>query len=170
LLSTTFHRVYFSDQASPRVENLPENRYKLPLAIRLNWFATRHLLFRSYYRYYMDTWGLNASTFELETSIKFNPFFSLMPFYRFYVQNGVFWFRPYGQHLSDQEFYTSDFDLSRFTAHKFGIGFNWKPVNGIHAFNSKGYGWQGLQMRVGSYVRSDGLNAFYLSSVFFIGR
>ena len=170
LLSTTFHRVYLQGQSSAVVENLPINRYKLPIALRLNWFATRQLLLRSYYRFYTDNWGLTAHTIELETSIKFNAFFSIIPFYRYYVQNGVFWFNPYGQNLPTAEFYTSDFDLSSFTAHQFGIGLNWRPVRGIHAFNSKGYGWQALQLKSGTYLRSDGLRAFFLSSVFFIGR
>lgn len=169
LLATSFHRVYFADQAEARVENLPENRYKLPIAMRLNYFAARRMLVRSYYRFYTDNWGITAHTLELETAFKVRTFFSIMPFYRFYSQDGAFWFRPYGEHLTSSSYYTSDFDLSTFTAHQFGVGINWKPAGGLFT-SSRGYGWQGVQVRLGTYLRSNGLNAFFLSTAFFIGK
>jgi hypothetical protein len=170
LLSTTFHRVYLQGQTTAVVENLPKNRYKLPLAMRLNWFATRHFLLRSYYRFYTDNWGIQGHTIEVESSFKLSPFFSIIPFYRLHWQDGSTWFNAFGQASANAEFFTSDFDLSRFTAHKFGIGINYAPLRGMWRFNAKGYGWQGVQLRIGSYLRSDGLEAFYLSSIFYVGK
>ena len=168
LLSTTFHRVYFTDQTTARVENLPQNRFKIPLALRVNYFALKRVLLRGYYRFYSDNWGINAHTLELESSIKLRTFFSIMPFYRFYVQQGAYWFQPYGEHFSSSTYYTSDYDLSPFTAHQFGVGINWKPASGLWVAPN-GYGWQGMQVRLGTYLRSTGLNALFLSTVFFIG-
>jgi hypothetical protein len=170
LLSTTFHRIFFQDSEERVIEKLPYDRWKLPLGFRVNYFATPKLLFRGYYRYYTDSWGLNAHSIEIESSIKFNAFFSVFPFYRYHVQNAVFWFNPYAQHRSSQAFYTSDYDLSAFTAHKFGIGFFWKPIGGIARFNGKGYGWKQVQIRLGTYLRSDGLEAYYISSIFSLGQ
>jgi hypothetical protein len=162
--------VYLQGQTTAVVENLPKNRYKLPLAMRLNWFATRHFLLRSYYRFYTDNWGIQGHTIEVESSFKLSPFFSVMPFYRLHWQDGSTWFNAFGQGSLGAEFYTSDFDLSRFTAHKFGIGINYSPLRGLWRFNANGYGWQGVQLRAGSYLRSDGLSAFFVSSIFFIGQ
>ncbi|NRA13128.1 MAG: hypothetical protein HRT57_14360, partial [Crocinitomicaceae bacterium] len=42
---------------------------------------------------------------------------------------------PFAQHELTSQFYTSDYDLSAFHAHKAGISFKYSPVYGI--FNSK---------------------------------
>ena len=171
LLSTTFHRVFFNDpNAQHAIEKLPYDRLKLPIGMRMNYFANPNLLFRGYYRFYTDSWGLNAHSIEIESSVKFNAFFSVFPFYRYHIQNAVFWFNPYAEHSVNQDFYTSDFDLSAFHAHKFGIGFLWKPIGGIVNFNSRGSGWKQVQIRMGTYLRSDGLEAYFISSIFNLGR
>ncbi len=170
LLSTTFHRIYFNDSQEAVIEKLPYDRWKLPIGLRVNYFATPKLLFRGYYRYYTDSWGLQAHSIEVESSIKFNAFFSIFPFYRYHIQNAVYWFNPFAEHRVNQEFYTSDYDLSAFTAHKFGVGFLWKPIGGIWVGAKKGFGWQQVQLRLGSYMRSDGLEAYFVSSVFSLGR
>ncbi len=168
LLATTFHRIFFFDDDQHVIERLPYERFKLPIALRLNYFATRHLLLRTYYRFYADSWNLNAHTIELEPVVKVSPFFSLFPYYRWYWQQAVFWFNPYRQHSVNQDFYTSDYDLSGFTAHKIGLGFHWHPLNG---FSKKpDYGWQSWEMRLGTYLRSDGLQAFYVSTIFHVGE
>lgn len=169
LLATPFHRVYFAN-GSLGVEQLPYNRYKLPMAIRANYFAKKRLLLRSYYRYYTDSWGINAHTVEIESAYKIKTFLSVMPFYRFYSQTGAFWFGEYETHLVGDVYFTSDFDLSAFTAHQFGVGINYKPVKGIFTPKSAKYGWQGLQLRFGTYRRSTGLNAYFLSSIFYLGK
>lgn len=168
LLATTFHRIYFFDAQQTVIEKLPYQRLKLPIGVRWNYFATRHLVLRTYYRFYTDSWNLSAHTVEIEPVIKTSPFFSFFPFYRYYVQNAAFWFNPYAQHSVQQDFYTSDYDLSGFTAHKFGIGFNWHPLNGFSRHSR--YGWKSWEMSLGSYLRSDGLQALFFSAIFNVGQ
>ena len=91
LLSTPFHRVYL-DNHEVTTEKLPDSRFKLPVAIRANYFMTDRLILRSYYRFYTDNWGMQANTFNLELPIKLNPYFSLTPFYRFYNQTAAKYF------------------------------------------------------------------------------
>ena len=69
LLSTPFHRVFFADTAGTFLETLPLDRFKLPLALRLNYFLGNSFTFRFYYRYYWDSWGINAHTLNLETPV-----------------------------------------------------------------------------------------------------
>ena len=83
-LATLYHRTYFTD-GSHRVEHLPDNRLKIPLGLRLNYFVGDHFIIRTYYRYYKDSWELSAHTAEIETPIKITPFFSVSPFYRYYT-------------------------------------------------------------------------------------
>lgn len=158
LLATKYQRVYFTDN-SARSEELPNNRFKIPIGIHANYFLGGRFIIRTNYRYYIDNWGLKAHTIDLETPVKITPFFSLSPFYRFYTQNAAEYFAPYGQHNSQETFYTSDYDLSKFTSNFFGIGFRTAPpkgVLGIQKLNT-------LELRYGHYKRSTGLASNIIS-------
>lgn len=153
-LATLYHRTYFSD-GSHEVEHLPDNRIKLPLGIRLNYFMADNFIFRTYYRYYRDDWDLTAHTAEIETAVKLTPFFSVSPFYRFYKQQGVKYFAAYQEHSLDEEFYTSDYDLSTLTSQMVGMGIRYAPPGGIYNIpivNS-------AELRYGHYERSTGLKS-----------
>ncbi len=153
-LATLYHRTYFND-GSHKVENLPDNRWKVPIGIRLNYFAGDRFIFRSFYRYYKDSWGLSAHTFELETPVKITPFFSVSPFYRYYTQQGVKYFAPYEAHDLNEEYYTSDYDLSTLSSHMAGMGLRFSPPGGIMGISR----FNALELRYGHYVRSTGLTS-----------
>jgi hypothetical protein len=59
--------------------------------------------------------GLKSNTFSLETPVKISPFVSVSPFYRYYSQTAAKYFAPYQQHTAFDDFYTSNYDLSKFT-------------------------------------------------------
>ena len=158
LLATKYQRVYFTD-GSEQAENLPGNRFKLPVGIRANYFISDKFILRSFYRYYQDNWGLKAHTAELEMPVKLSPFFSISPFYRFYAQNGIDYFAPYGQHTTNETYYTSDYDLSKFTSHFFGANFRIVPQNGIFGVQH----FHSAEIRYGHYLRSNGLNSDQLT-------
>lgn len=166
LLSTPFHRVYFSDQLLPDIERLPDSRLKIPVGIRFNYFPVDALVIRSYYRFYMDDWGLQAHTFSLETPVKVTDWFTVSPFYRYNTQNAVDYFAPFAEHNSTEEFYTSDFDLSGLTSHKVGLGFRIAPLYGIGRFKvskKKLFQFKNLEIRTAYYKRSTDLRAFIVS-------
>lgn len=158
LLSTPFHRVYFNDN-SLRVEKLPGKRLKLPASIRASYFAGDHLVLRSFYRFYADNWGLTAHTASLETVWKISPFFSVTPHYRFNSQSAARHFAGYGESSPLAAFYTSDFDLSKFSSHFSGLGFRLSTPGGILGINS----WKSMELRYGHYQRSTGLKAHIVS-------
>ncbi|PTX11396.1 uncharacterized protein DUF3570 [Pontibacter mucosus] len=168
LLSTPFHRVYFREQELPRVEQLPDQRFKYPVGLRLNYYVNDYLTTRFFYRFYSDSWGLTANTVELETPIKLGPFFSFYPFYRFHNQSAADYFAPFKEHSPSQEFYTSDYDLSGLSSHKAGLGIRYSPLTGIGRFGlpfSKNRAhFKGIEVRFGNYWRSDGLRAFIIST------
>lgn len=157
-LSLPFNRVYFTD-GTVHVERLPDSRFKIPIGFRANYFAGDRFIFRSYYRYYKDSWGLSAHTASLETSIKLSPFYSLSPFYRYYHQTAIDYFAPYMTHAPGKEFYSSNFDLSQFSSHFFGGGVRFSPprgILGIQHLNS-------LELRYGHYTRSNTLHSNIVS-------
>lgn len=152
LLATKYQRNYFTD-GSLRSETLPDKRYKLPIGLRMAYFLDDRFVIRTFYRYYMDNWGIKAHTAELEIPVKINSFFSISPFYRYNNQVGTKYFAPYGQHLSSQQYFTSDYDLSTLTSDFYGAGIRFAPPKGV-------FGWQRLNMlelRYGHYSRSTSL-------------
>ena len=151
-LSLPFNRVYFTDN-SVNIEKLPSRRFKVPASVRINYFAGDIFVFRGFYRYYQDDWGLKSNTAELETVIKITPFISLSPFYRYYMQSAVDYFAPYQVHSKDEFLYTSDYDLSKFDSHFAGAGFRFVSPNGIFGIRR----FNAVEIRYGHYNRQTGL-------------
>jgi hypothetical protein len=157
-LATLFHRTYFTD-GTHRIEKLPDTRLKIPLGVRLNYFLSDRFIARTYYRYYHDNWGMRAHTFELETPVKITPFISISPFYRYYKQHGAEYFKGYGEHGINEEFYTSDYDLSTLNSTMIGLGIRYAPPGGVLGLTR----FNALELRYGHYERSTGLNAEIIS-------
>lgn len=157
-LGLPFHRVYFADN-SVHVEKLPDTRMKIPLGFRANYFLGDKIVLRSFYRYYNDDWGLNAHTVELETSVKVSPFLSITPFYRFYKQTAVDYFKPYKGHTGADPYYTSNYDLSDFSSNFFGAGFRMMPPKGVFGMQRLNM----LELRYGHYQKSYSMNANIIS-------
>jgi hypothetical protein len=161
ILSTPFHRVYFSDTTAAKVEILPNQRIRLPLSIAANWFLQRHLVFQSYYRIYWDNFGIFANTLNLQLAIKPNNKVSFYPFVRGYYQTASPYFAPYKQHLYNDTYYTSDYDFSSFGVIKAGLGFGWYP-DARMGKKSKLY-FNNIVIRYSFFYRTDGLSAHIIS-------
>ncbi|HSB94749.1 MAG TPA: DUF3570 domain-containing protein, partial [Flavitalea sp.] len=158
LLSTPFHRVYL-DTHEVTTEKLPDSRFKVPVAIRANYFMTDRIILRSYYRFYSDNWGMRSNTFNLEMPVKITPYFSLTPFYRFYNQGAATYFAGKFEHDATDVYHTSDYDLSKFHSHFEGIGLRYLPEHGVfnwHLLNT-------VEVRYGHYNRSTGLTSNILT-------
>jgi len=151
-LSLPFHRVYFSN-GKDTIEKLPSQRFKVPVGIRANYFLGDNIILRSYYRYYMDSWGSKANTASLEVAYKVTPFFSISPFYRYYAQSAAKYFAPYEQHSASDEYYTSNYEYAQFQSSYYGVGFRIVPPKGV-------FGWQNLhelEIRYGHYSQTTNL-------------
>ena len=162
LLATSYQRVYFKD-GSVKIENLPSSRFKVPFGIRANYFLGDRMVLRSYYRYYIDNWKVNAHTFSIEPHYKLTPFKSIGLLYRFYVQEGTEYFKPINQHALTDEFYSSDYDLSSFNSNMIGLNTKFtdasKGLLGIKKLNT-------IELRYGYYARNTGLKSHIVSLLF----
>jgi len=159
LLGTKFNRVYFNTLAVAS-EKLPETRFKIPIGLRANYFMGDHWVFRSLYRYYTDSWNIQSHTFSFEPVYKINAFSSLAFPYRFYTQTQAKYFKEIFQHTPGTEFYTSDFDLSQFSSHMFGLAYH-KTDTDRGIFNIKRI--HSLELRYGYYTRDNGLSSHILT-------
>jgi len=177
LLSTPFQRVYFYD-SSPALgtpgqlgtalaEQLPRLRYKYPASLRLTYYATDLVQLRGFYRFYNDNFGIRAHTFEVEVPVKVSPFLTVYPFYRYHTQTAADYFAPYLAHSVLDNYYTSDYDLSAFSANKAGLGLRYAPLYGLGRFKTPfGHGitkFKSLDLRYGYYRQSSGLTANVVS-------
>jgi len=158
LLATPFHRVYFKDD-SLKVENLPGERYKFPLSIRLNYFMGSRTILKLNYGFYYDSFEILGNSLELEAAVKTSPQWTLSPFFRLYNQSASEYFKPYKQHDIAEKFYTSDYDLSSFQSYKAGINVRYLPS----AYLTKRISFDEVNLRYGYYHRSNGLNAHMLT-------
>ncbi|KAF2337840.1 DUF3570 domain-containing protein [Flavobacterium nitrogenifigens] len=157
-LSLPFHRVYFAD-GSVHQEKMPDTRLKIPIGLRANYFMGDNIIIRAYYRYYTDDWNLKAHTADLEIPVKLTQAFSLSPFYRYYSQSAAKYFKPYGGHTAADEFYTSNYDLSKFNSSFLGMGLKFTPPAGIFGLKH----WNTLEIRYGHYTRSNDLTSDIVS-------
>lgn len=189
LLSTPYHRVYFADrpnyyigenasdisvyettqntsvfQLADDTEKLPDTRFKIPIGMRFNYYINEILSLRTYYRFYSDNWGVMAHTASLEIPVKVSQAFTLYPTYRYYNQNAADYFAPYETHLSTSTFYTSDYDLSKFDSHQYGVGIRYNDI--FTKFKLFNFGLKTIDFRYNHYDRSDGLNANIFSAGF----
>ncbi len=165
LLSTPFQRVYFTDvadsfidnfQLADDIERLPDNRFKVAIGGRLNWYINEFLTVRTFYRFYTDDWGINSNTASIELPIKVTDKFTVYPSYRYYDQTAATYFRPYETALSTEAFYTSDYDLSGYNASQLGLGISYTDIFAkAHLFN---YGIKSVDLKFHNYNRNTTFN------------
>lgn len=177
LLGSPFQRVYFGDvqdyfiedfQLADDVEQLPNTRFKIPFGARLNYYVNDFFVLRSYYRLYFDDWGITSHTASIEVPIKLNDSFTIYPTYRYYSQSAADYFYAKEEALSNFEFYTSDFDLSKYNANQYGFGLQYKDI--FIKTKLFFFGLKSVDLRYSYYNRSNGLNAsiFTLGTTFII--
>ncbi|WP_321995391.1 DUF3570 domain-containing protein [Draconibacterium orientale] len=170
LLSTPYHRVYFADKEdyfyenfhlADDIERLPDSRFKIALGARLNYFVNHRVTLRTFYRYYTDDWGITSHTASLEIPVKITDKFTVYPSYRFYNQTAADYFAAYNEHLSTEEFYTSDYDLSEFSANNYGFGISYTDVF------TKGHIWKlslkSIDLKYHKYDRDSAFTASMFS-------
>jgi hypothetical protein len=188
MLSTPYHRIYFADKPNyyigqtqyipvyetaenigvyrlaDDVERLPSTRFKVPIGIRFNYYVNETLKVRTYYRYYSDDWGITAHTANIEVPFKLSDQFTVYPMYRYYTQTASKYFAPFETHLSTEEYYTSDYDLSKFSSNQYGLGASYVDIfTKAHIWK---FGLKNIDFRYNHYSRSDTLEADIASMAF----
>lgn len=148
-------------QLADDIERLPKERLKIPIGVRLNQYINENIVFRSFYRYYYDNWGIQAHTFDGELAIKIGQNLTFYPNFRYYAQNEADYFAPFEEHLSTEEFYTSDFDLSKFNSSQIGLGIKYTDIfTKSHIWR---LGLKGLTLDYNYYQRNIGFTSHIVS-------
>ncbi len=161
LLSTPFHRVYFDD-SSLKVENLPNQRLKLILGLKLNSFVGGKFILKNKVDFYTDSYGISGFGYEYETVFKVSNSISLKPSFRIYFQNAAKYFAGHKEHNIIEQYYTSDYDLSNLKTYTTGFSFKYTPSVKI----SKHLFFNSLELSYSNFQRSNQLVAHILSCSF----
>jgi len=173
LLSTPFQRVYFQDieptfienfQLANDIERLPDTRLKIAVGGRLNYYLNEMFVLRTYYRYYTDDWGIKSHTASIEVPVKIGSKLTLYPSYRYYTQTAADYFAPYAEHLSTDAFFTSDYDLSEFSANQFGFGVTYTDI--FTNFHLGKFGLKSIDLKYNAYSRNSSFHSGILSGGF----
>ena len=178
LLHTPFHRVYFDDGfefpdsllfiKTMFPENLPSERNKLPMGLRLNYYLNDRIVVRTFYRFYIDDFGMIAHTANIELPVKLTPWLTVYPMFRYHSQSASKYFAPFAAHQIDfttwtpvNEYYTSDWDQAKLVNLKFGGGFKLYPQKGLAnvKLGKNKIHIRYLDLRYARYQRNDGLKA-----------
>ncbi len=173
LLSTPFQRVYFADvansfiedfQLADAIEQLPDSRFKIVAGGRLNWYVNESVVVRSYYRYYNDDWGIRSHTASVEVPIKITDQFTVYPSYRYYNQTAADYFFGYEEALSTNTYYTSDYDLSEYSANQLGIGVSYTDIfTSLHIWK---LGLKSIDLKFYKYDRDTTFNSSIVTAGF----
>jgi hypothetical protein len=163
LLSTPFHRIYFSD-GKVGIETLPQLRQKALLGIKLNSFVGGITILKNRIDLYADDFGIRGLALENESSFKLTPFFTLSPSFRIDFQKGSKFFKPFGLHSQNESFFTSDYDLSSMETYQFGLAIRYLALKSL----GKAAVFNDVKLKYAYYFRSNQLNA-HLFSVLFTG-
>ena len=148
-------------QLADDFERLPNSRFKIPVGIRFNYYINEIVALRTYYRYYSDDWGIDSHTASLEIPIKVSSKFTLYPSFRYYNQTQADYFAPYEQNSSTSTYYTSDYDLSKFSANQYSFGISYTDI--FAKFHIASFGLKSFDLKYSNYKRDTGLKANIVS-------
>jgi hypothetical protein len=148
-------------QLADDIERLPNTRIKIPIGMMLNHYINEFLVLRTYYRYYFDDWGISSHTLNAELAIKIAQKFTIYPNYRYYSQTAADYFGAFDVLLSTSDYYTSDYDLSKFYANQFGLGLKYTDIfASAHLWKLR---LKSLSLDYNVYERNTGLKAQIVS-------
>lgn len=123
----------------PYFENRPDERVRYVFRLGLLHFVEKaNASINTSYRLFLDDAGLTAHTLGFEWNQKIGDHWVLSPYYRFYHQSEADYYYP---NLDDTDiipnddrtgrapYYSSDYRLSNFDAHTYGIKLVYRPTD-----------------------------------------
>jgi hypothetical protein len=128
-LNNPYRRVRYLDPGNPlgfsyQDEVYPRTRDSNAVALRGRYFLPHRAAISGGYRYFDDSWGIDASTVEIGYTHPREPFTYEIG-YRYYTQNAADFYSDLFPFRDAQNFLARDKELSTFTSHslRFGVGY-----------------------------------------------
>ena len=114
-------------------EIYPNIRNSDAASLRTIYYLPYRAALRGEYRYFSDSWGINAHNFELRYVQPLAHGVTLEGKYRYYTQNAADFYADIFPFADSQNFMGRDKELSTFSSNTLGAGITWEfPLGGVH--------------------------------------
>jgi hypothetical protein len=126
-LNNPYRSVRYLDDTSARgfsfqPELYPHTRTSNAVAINARYFLPHRAAVHGEYRYFTDTWGIEANTVSLGYTHTWGKRWILEAGYRWYDQSAADFYSDLFPRADAQNFLARDKELSTFTSHMFSLG------------------------------------------------
>lgn len=107
-------------------EVYPTTRTSNALALRLKYYLPYRAALSSEYRYFNDTWGVDANNLELAYTHPFREKWVFDIRYRYYTQEGADFYSDLFSRRAPQSYLARDKELSSFQSHTIGLSMSYE--------------------------------------------
>jgi len=141
LLNNPYRQVRYVDAGDPRGynytdEQYPRTRTSSALAMRARHYLPWRAAVSGEYRFFTDTWGIDAHTFQLGYTHTFTGGWILDASLRHYRQGAADFYSDLLPFQDSQNFFGRDKELSTFTSNSLGVKLSYDFLK---------QGWQGIE-------------------------
>lgn len=142
-LNNPYRQVRYVDPNNPlnfvyQDEVYPNTRTSNAIAVRAKYYLQHRAALQGGFRYFSDTWGIEAQTYELGYTLPYNDEWTLEFNYRFYDQTKADFFNDLFPFVDAQNFLARDKELSTFTSQTYGFGANYEFKKNGNGFIKRG--------------------------------
>ncbi len=112
-------------------ERYPSTRTSNALALRLKYYLPYRAALSGEYRFFNDTWGVDAHNFEIGYTHPLQQDWLVDVHYRYYTQTAADFYSDLFLRQNEQNFLARDKELSTFQSHTLGfsVSYEIKPLN-----------------------------------------
>lgn len=106
-------------------EVYPETRTSTAVALRAQYYLPYRAALKAEYRYFTDSWGIDAHTYELQYIHPVGPSWTFEGRYRYYQQTQADFYQDLFPYLGSQDFMARDKEMSSFEDYTIGLGLSY---------------------------------------------
>ncbi|MEM7562100.1 MAG: DUF3570 domain-containing protein [Pseudomonadota bacterium] len=130
-LNNPYRVVRYRDPVSPvgylfQPEVYPQTRTSNAFAIRANYYLEQHAAIHTGYRFFTDSWGIEASTYELGYILPYGEDWIFEASFRFHDQGEADFYSDLFPFQDAQNFLARDKEMSSFSSTTIGAGVSWE--------------------------------------------
>ncbi len=130
-LNNPYRSVRYLDQNSPRgysyqSEVYPNTHTSNAIAIRGRYYLPQRAALHAGYRFFTDTWGIQANTYDVGYTLPFHQDWLFEFSYRHYDQSHADFYSDLFDFKDAFTFLARDKEMSSFTSQTFGLGATWE--------------------------------------------
>lgn len=136
-LNNPYRTVRFTD-GSTLGEIYPNTRSSNAITLSANYYLLYHAALHGSYRFYADSWGINANTFDIGYTHPYRNSWIIGGHYRHYSQNHANFYQDLFDPFAPQNYMARDKELSSFNSQTLGLNVSYNFLEHGWRFVDKG--------------------------------